>query len=259
MLNNLLKCKWLEFILICILLPGVNIVTAQVVTSEVEIEDTAGVTKIKVGDQDRLVVAGSSISINGNLVINDDQFIYQYSSYKYGGRWSYYTSNPSFSVRYGHNFDHGSAEINAGNASVVSTAYFYPGSTSWGFASDRRLKRDISPIQDALSKVMKVPSVSFSYKSDETSEKKYGFIAQEIQQIAPELVQETTNEGGKEFLTLEKGDLIAILWNAVRELKEETDDLRKQNDELAIEVKAMKNKDAKKSHQPTLGRKTNTE
>ncbi|EDR29951.1 hypothetical protein EDI_007940, partial [Entamoeba dispar SAW760] len=55
--------------------------------------------------------------------------------------------------------------------------------------SDARSKTDIEEIHNSLNGILSLVGVSYSYKKD-CDNKKYGFIAQEVQKIYPELVKE---------------------------------------------------------------------
>jgi len=78
-------------------------------------------------------------------------------------------------------------------------------------SSDRNLKENISPIADALDIVLQLNGSSFTWKN--TKKNSYGVIAQELEEILPELVE--TQEGVKSVNYL---GLIAFLINAVKEL-----------------------------------------
>ncbi len=65
------------------------------------------------------------------------------------------------------------------------------------FGSDRRLKRDIQPIEGALSLINQINPVSYYYDTDkypgigfDENRLSYGFIAQDLEQIVPEMVKD---------------------------------------------------------------------
>ena len=90
------------------------------------------------------------------------------------------------------------------------------------YTSDRRLKKDIAPIENGLDTVMKINPVSFTFKKD--NRKSMGVIAQEIEKIYPQLV----SDGVDGYKGVEYQALIAPLIAAVQELKKDNDDLRQQ-------------------------------
>lgn len=90
--------------------------------------------------------------------------------------------------------------------------------------SDITLKKDIEIIPNALDKVMELRGVTF--KRIDLDDKKYtGVIAQEVEMVLPEVVQ--TDENG--IKSVAYGNMIGLLIEAIKELKEEVNDLRSQS------------------------------
>ena len=94
-------------------------------------------------------------------------------------------------------------------------------------ASDARLKTDIHTINDALGIVGKLRGVSYKWLRDGKSD--IGVIAQEVEQVIPEIVK-TKNipglDGMEEVKTVDYGKIVGVLINAVNELKEEIEELK---------------------------------
>lgn len=112
-------------------------------------------------------------------------------------------------------------------------------SGSW--VSDRSLKKDIEPINAALDLVKRVDGVTFKWKDDTVSNaRQIGFIAQDIEKIAPEIVY----DAGKGLKGIYYDKTTAILWQAVKELKAENDklraDLKAANDNQAVDLKELR-------------------
>ena len=99
---------------------------------------------------------------------------------------------------------------------------------AYGSPSDIRLKENIKPIESALDKVMKLKGVTFDWiqKEDQILDIKedIGFIAQDVKKVIPELVRE--NENG--MLSMRHQGIAPILLEAIKELKAEIEDLKKQ-------------------------------
>lgn len=87
-------------------------------------------------------------------------------------------------------------------------------------SSDARLKSDIAPIPDALAKVQALTGVTFRMAGSDT--RQMGLIAQEVQRVAPEAVVEA--EG---VLRLAYGNLIGLLVEAIKDLAQEVDQLKR--------------------------------
>ena len=95
--------------------------------------------------------------------------------------------------------------------------------------SDARLKTDISTINDALGIVGKLRGVSYKWLKDGSSG--IGVIAQEVEQVLPEVVlthdvvDPATGET-TEVKSVDYGHIVGVLINAVNELKAEVDALK---------------------------------
>lgn len=83
--------------------------------------------------------------------------------------------------------------------------------------SDARLKTDISTIDNALEKVSKLRGVYFT----KDSVKSMGVIAQEIEPIIPEVVQNGV------YKSVAYGNIVGLLIEAIKELKAEVDELKR--------------------------------
>lgn len=116
------------------------------------------------------------------------------------------------------------------------------------YYSDRRLKDDITPIANALDKIVQISGVTYrandiakehGYENDELQ---YGVIAQEVEAIMPEIVvpapfdieqnEETGEEyskTGENYKTVQYEKMIPLLIEAIKELKAEIDELKKGN------------------------------
>lgn len=83
-------------------------------------------------------------------------------------------------------------------------------------ASDKRLKKNILPINNALNKVLNLSGVSFNWidKVRGGEERKIGLIAQDVKNIVPELVGETSDG----YLTVNYKDIPALLIEAIKEI-----------------------------------------
>ena len=93
--------------------------------------------------------------------------------------------------------------------------------------SDARLKTNVNTINDALSIVGKLRGVSFDWK--ESGKRSIGVIAQEVEEVLPELVltqQVVDPTGEKEVKSVDYGKIVGVLINAINELKAEVDELK---------------------------------
>ena len=89
--------------------------------------------------------------------------------------------------------------------------------------SDIKLKENITTIESGLDKVCQLRGVEFDFKSN--GQHSLGVIAQEVEQVLPDLVSEV--DGTK---TVAYANLTAVLIEAVKELKAEVAELRARLD-----------------------------
>jgi len=101
---------------------------------------------------------------------------------------------------------------NAGNLVATGNVTAY---------SDARLKTDVDTIENALDKVTKLRGVS--YTKIDTDERGIGVIAQEIEEVIPEVVQDGA------FKSVAYGNIVGVLIEAIKELKSEIDELKGGN------------------------------
>jgi len=80
--------------------------------------------------------------------------------------------------------------------------------------SDETLKTNINPLDNALDTVKSLRGVSYDWKDDGKSD--IGFIAQEVNQVIPEVVR--ANSGADDHYGLDYARLTAVLVEAVKEL-----------------------------------------
>ena len=109
--------------------------------------------------------------------------------------------------------------------------------------SDMRLKKDITSLAQSsgLSAIMGLRPISYTWKDTKKGDRvEYGFIAQEVEQVFPNLVgtlapttdEEKAQTGGAPMKTLQYEGFIAPLVKSVQELKAENDALKARLDRL---------------------------
>ena len=90
--------------------------------------------------------------------------------------------------------------------------------TAFGTVSDIRQKENIKPIENALDKVSKLGGYTFNYKYDKDTPMT-GVIAQELLEVLPEAVYETTDPNtGEHIYAVRHGNIIGLLIEAIKEL-----------------------------------------
>jgi hypothetical protein len=89
--------------------------------------------------------------------------------------------------------------------------------------SDVALKENISPITGALAKVLRLDGVKYNQIGQKRTD--IGLVAQAVKKVVPEVVFNTTTDGGKESLGIAYSQLVALLVNAIKELNDKVDAL----------------------------------
>ena len=90
--------------------------------------------------------------------------------------------------------------------------------------SDARLKENVETIDNALDKVCAMRGVTFNRIDNENGGRQMGVIAQEVQEIVPEVVKENNDENNT--LSVSYGNLVGVLIESIKELKAEIDELK---------------------------------
>jgi len=101
--------------------------------------------------------------------------------------------------------------------------------------SDIRVKADIETITEPLSKVLKMRGVTFRRTDEGASDKRLmGVIAQEIEDIVPEVVSTNEIEDSDRFghKSVSYGNMTALLIEAIKEQQEQIDELKQEVKEI---------------------------
>lgn len=98
--------------------------------------------------------------------------------------------------------------------------------------SDKRIKDDICDIDNPLKKVLQLRGKG--YRNKITDKPSFGFIAQEVESVLPELVHGT--EGG--LFSVNYAAVIPLLLEAIRELKQENEMLKERMNKLEVNNEA---------------------
>lgn len=102
--------------------------------------------------------------------------------------------------------------------------------TSFNATSDGRLKENIQPIYDSLSRVIQLNGVDFSWSNDVNKQKHAGLIAQDVEKVIPEVVSTSTCEeiGGIGLKSIEYNGIIPYLIESIKTLNDRVKDLESQ-------------------------------
>jgi len=172
------------------------------------------------------MVATSDITIGDKVVHNGDTDTYM--SFDVADQWKLYcggykmiqateASSGYDYVSFGGTDNSGEIHfnINGGDGHFDGDVYAFSTTTS----SDRKLKKNIQSLEGSLEKVLDLRGVSFEWKKN--NKKSIGFIAQEVQEVVPDLVKNNKKEHDgvvtEEHLGVDYGNITALLVEAVKE------------------------------------------
>ncbi|EDP95693.1 phage related tail fibre protein [Kordia algicida OT-1] len=197
------------------------------------------VARISAGDQSTGTANGNKylgFQVGRNKLNSDTKLMYLSSVG--GGRVGINTESPSYTL-------HVNGSV-AGTSAYVNT-------------SDARLKTNILPLENALSKIMSLQGVTFDWNSNrsvgkqlELDDKNHiGFIAQQVESVLPEVVS-TDDSSSEKIKSVAYADIVPVLVEAIKELNKKIDQLEDENtqlkaslnsiDALKVEIKNMQNK-----------------
>ena len=100
--------------------------------------------------------------------------------------------------------------------------------------SSRRFKKDIESMIDQSEKMLKLRPVTFAYKTDPTNAKQYGLIAEEVNEIYPEII--IRDEAG-EIYTINYMALIPLLVKQIQDLEH---DMKQQKNLHDLEIAQLR-------------------
>jgi hypothetical protein len=99
--------------------------------------------------------------------------------------------------------------------------------------SDKRLKKNILPISYGLSTILQLDVVDYHWLNEKDTDKKHlGLIAQELNEIIPEVVE--TPENDNEYMGVKYAELVPVL---IKSIQEQQNLIQKLEERLsAIEI-----------------------
>lgn len=176
--------------------------------------------------------AARTLPAGGTLIWNDGTWLRLNQNRDY--------SKPNFGVHTPGVFSSGSLNIGGANSwadpgsgNVWITGNAYKNSPGfWWLPSDARLKKDIAALEGALEQVLRLRGVGFAWREPErhgaTSGRYMGLVAQEVEKVFPEWVQDTP--GG--YKAVNPIGFEALLIEALRELNAKCEHLEAEIAEL---------------------------
>ena len=115
-------------------------------------------------------------------------------------------------------FFSGGSTIKAQIDGDTGSAVFVGDLTSNGSFSDERLKENIKPLEKGLETIEQIKTYTFNYK-ERPQDTHPGVIAQEIEELVPEVVYDIEMEDGT-YKAVRYQQLVPLLINAIKDLSE---------------------------------------
>lgn len=105
--------------------------------------------------------------------------------------------------------------------------------------SDRKLKKNIRDLEGSLDKTLKLRGVKFDWKEEKRPNDQLGFIAQEVQEVLPEVVKEveTLTKEDETHLTVNYPAVVPLLVEAIKEQQSIINRLEERLSDLESKLK----------------------
>lgn len=139
-----------------------------------------------------------------------------------------------------HRLDLIGGDLNIGSGGVIRfNGSQICSSTGCTSLSDKRLKEDIQPLDGSLEKILRLEGVTYSWKDKEKHgrQRQIGFVAQEVEEVYPQVVVTDPKTGTK---SIAYDHLIAPLIEAVKELHASITELFSTSTEHSREIASIK-------------------
>jgi hypothetical protein len=117
--------------------------------------------------------------------------------------------------------------------------------TAFTVASSKRYKENIVPVSYGLATILKLRPVQYQYNFDVLKQTRMGLIAEEVNEIIPEVVVKRDDKGNEtkdingETMGINYSELTPILIKAVQEQQQQIEELKKQNEELLKRIESI--------------------
>ncbi len=148
-----------------------------------------------------------------------------------GGQWDFRVNGLTGALELYNNFSAGIAPVG-----VFQTNGLY-------VPSDKRLKKDIQSATRVLDRLTQLRPVYYRYRSESSDAKRsLGFLAQEVEELFPELVAHNPTPDGEVYLGLNYAGFSVLAVKAIQEQQGQLEELRKKNEQLEERLQALEKK-----------------
>ncbi|MGE0481867.1 MAG: tail fiber domain-containing protein [Phycisphaerae bacterium] len=198
----------------------------------IEFRNLSSATNVTLGTLNFVNLAGL---FPGQISYVDDEFI-DYMTFRVGGNER---------VRFTGNGNVGIGTIAPSQLLSVNGSAGKPGGGDWSVFSDERLKQNITPMPDALDRLMRLHGYEFEYTADAVERgrglpgRQIGLIAQEVQRVFPDWVEQDADG----YLFVTERATTALMVESLRQLRTEQDAevaaVRAENEDLRARLNRL--------------------
>ncbi|MCG8331482.1 MAG: tail fiber domain-containing protein, partial [Chitinophagales bacterium] len=181
-----------------------------------------------------ITASGVSISKTGNVTSTPYVLRVVEESTPYGfnifhsdseNHWELYTSSTGDLRLYGNNSFRGAFDATSGAYTEVS---------------DRRFKTNIRPLASIMNNIMALQPYRYQYKDNNPEQKEsLGFVAQEVQQLFPELVQEQKGERENGVLSLNYSGFSVLAIHAIQKQQQTIEQQQSEIEKQAEKIESL--------------------
>ncbi len=104
--------------------------------------------------------------------------------------------------------------------------------------SDARLKENITDLNYGLESIIRLKPISFTWRSDNDSQIHFGLIAQDVQKVLNEIVDEGSDTS--KTLGINYSELIPVLIKGIQEQQHQIRSTNQENQQLKSEVQSLR-------------------
>lgn len=154
----------------------------------------------------------------------------------YGNELRLHADNPGASVSFGTQ-DNAGNFTQAGRFQISAPYALYVNGSIWAngttYASDERFKKNITSISSPLQRLIQINGVEYEMQTDKFSKNNFqkgrqmGLLAQNVEKVAPEAVNEVDGYKGVDYARL-----VPLLIESIKELKRENESQQQQIEAL---------------------------
>ena len=203
---------------------------------------TGGESSLAIGEGNKVSGSNNSLAIGVRNIIEQANQCYTFGSYLEGSQ-----NDNSFTIGQYNKVDNDAIfTIGWGSSSTPNNVFVVKTDgtaqlNNVALTSDRRLKTNINPLQKSLDKVMKLNGVTFNWNrsnaknANASTTLQYGFVAQDIEKVLPELV----SEGADGYKSVNYIGVIPVLTQAMQEQQQEIEQLKEENKKLNETIEAL--------------------